>query len=169
MSYCNTFKTILNIIGINPFVFIPEEILEEIFLHSGKRKGHIPLKVSVNGSGLFLQTLLRYDGNWRLYINSKMLKNSPKRISEELEIYIELDTENREIKMHPLLIHALNSNNKANQIFQSLTPSLKKEIVRYIGNLKSEESIQRNIIKAINFLLGNGSFVGRNSIPKKLN
>ena len=168
MSYCVTFKTVLKIIGINPFVFIPEEILEDIFLQSGKRKGHIPLKVSVNGSELFPQTLLRYDGNWRLYINSKMLKDSPKRISEELEIYIELDKETRELEMHPLLLHALNSNKKANQIFQTLTPSLRKEIIRYIGNLKSEESIQRNVIKAINFLLGNGSFVGRNLIPKKL-
>lgn len=168
MSYCVTFKTVLKIIGINPFVFIPEEILEDIFLQSGKRKGYIPLKVSVNGSELFPQTLLKYDGDWRLYINSKMLKDSPKRISEELEIYIELDKETRELEMHPLLLQALNSNKKANQIFQTLTPSLRKEIIRYIGNLKSEESIQRNVIKAVNFFLGNGSFVGRNLIPKKL-
>lgn len=37
------FRARIEIIGINPFVFTPENILEEIFRQSGKDKGHIPV------------------------------------------------------------------------------------------------------------------------------
>lgn len=37
----------------------------------------------------------------------------------------------------------------------------KLEIVRYLARLKTEESLEKNIKRAINFLLGNERFVGR--------
>jgi len=43
----------------------------------------------------------------------------------------------------------------------SLRPSLQKEIVRYISFLKTEESIDRNVDNAIQFLLGKKRFIGR--------
>ena len=46
-------------------------------------------------------------------------------------------------------------------MFDNLSPSRQLEIVRYISFLKKEESIDRNIHNALNFLLGKGSFVGR--------
>ena len=36
-----------------------------------------------------------------------------------------------------------------------------KEIVRYIDGLKTERSIDRNVERALDFLLGKGRFVGR--------
>lgn len=161
-----SFKAPLEIIGINPFVFIPEEYLAIIFTKSGKNKGHIPLQVSVNGAAYLPQTLLRYQGEWRLYINTKMLKDSPKRIQEVLTITLKLDNRNRSIDTPPQLLEAMQKNPAALQVFESLTPSLRKEIVRYIAQLKTDESRERNVRKAVDFLLGNGSFVGRNSPPK---
>ncbi|WP_245545484.1 YdeI/OmpD-associated family protein [Fluviicola taffensis] len=49
-------------------------------------------------------------------------------------------------------------------MFRGLTPSLQNEIVRYIANLKTEESVERNVIKAINFLLGKERFIGRDAM-----
>jgi hypothetical protein len=71
---------VIEIIGINPFVFIPENILENIFEQAGKNKGPIPVKG-----------------------------------------------------------------------------------IRYISFLKTEESIDINIKKAIDFLMGRGRFAGRNN------
>jgi hypothetical protein len=45
----NNFTATLEIIGINPFVFVPEEILETIFENSGRNKSPIPVKGTVNG------------------------------------------------------------------------------------------------------------------------
>jgi hypothetical protein len=46
-------------------------------------------------------------------------------------------------------------------IFKQAGRSRQQEIVRYISFLKTEESIDRNILRAIDFLTGKGRFVGR--------
>jgi len=155
-----TFTATIEIIGINPFVFVPEEILHHIFEKAAKSKGPIPVKGIVN-TVPYTQTLMKFKGEWRLYINTKMLKNSPKRIGEQIEISIDYDAEKRSIPIHPKLSQALNENEAANTIFQNLRPSLQHEIIRYIAHLKTEESIDKNVLKAIAFLLGKGKFVGR--------
>ncbi|STC96157.1 DUF1905 domain-containing protein [Chryseobacterium carnipullorum] len=73
----NSFTAVLEIIGINPFVFVPDEILEDIFKAAGKNKSPVPVKGTVNGKE-FKQNLMKYLGEWRLYVNLLMLKNSPK-------------------------------------------------------------------------------------------
>ncbi len=154
------FKAQIQIIGINPYVFVPENILEKIFKQAGKDKGHIPIKGSINKDP-YKQTLLKYRGEWRLYINTTMLKDSPKRIGEVIEITVELDPESREVKPPELFIKALAKNKKAKVVFEGLSASMKKEISRYLANLKSEEALERNVKKAIGFLLGKERFVGR--------
>lgn len=159
----HTFAATIEIIGINPFVFVPEELLSKIFEQAGKSKGPIPIKGTIN-SVPYTQTLMKFKGEWRLYINTKMLKNSPKRIGEQIEISVVYDSEKREIPIHPKLLKALNENTAANFVFQNLRPSLQKEIIRYISHLKTEESIDKNVLKAIDFLLGKGKFVGREKL-----
>jgi len=156
----NHFTAQLEIIGINPFVFIPEEILNEIFKTSGKNKSPIPVKGMVNGKE-FKQNLMRYSGEWRLYINLTMLKDSPKRIGEMLEISVEFDDSDRTILMHPDLEKAIKKNPIATKNFESLIPSMRLEVVRYINNLKTAESIERNIGKIIRYLIGEGDFFGK--------
>jgi hypothetical protein len=154
------FKARLDIIGINPFVFVPQEILVRLFKDAGRDKGHIPVCGMVNGKP-YVQTLLRYKGEWRLYINTAMLPNSPKRIGELIEVSIEFDPGDRTLQPHPDLIKALTQNKEAEAVFQRLTPSMKKEIIRYISTLKTDEARAKNIKLAIGFLLGENSFVGR--------
>ena len=97
-----SFTATLEIIGINPFVFVPEEILEEIFNESGRNKSPIAVKGTVNGKE-FKQNLMKYLGEWRLYVNLIMLKNSPKRIGEVIEVVLEYDDSDRSISIHPQL------------------------------------------------------------------
>ncbi len=155
------FKATLDIIGINPFVFVPAAILSALLTDAGKDKGNIPVCGQVNGTP-YTQTLLRYQGEWRLYINTTMLPNSPKRIGELIEVSIEFDPKDRTLQPHPDLTKALADNKKAQTVFEGLSPSMKKEIIRYISNLKTEESRAKNIKQAMGFLLGTNSFIGRN-------
>jgi hypothetical protein len=157
------FNATIEIVGINPYVPLPDEVLGEIFIQSQKDKGPIPVKGFINGDP-FLQNLMKLKGVWRLYINTSMLKNSPKRIGEAIEVKIEFDPVERIIEQHPKLAAALERDKKAKAIFDSLTPSRQKEIVRYISRLRSEESVDRNIAKAINFLLGKERFIGRDGL-----
>ena len=155
-----TFSAMLEIIGINPYVPLPETVLEEIFAQAGKRKGHVPVRGTVNGEP-FRQTLVRYAGAWRLYINMTMLANSPRRIGEVIEVGIEYDPEERTEPIPPIFIQALMANTPAKQNFEKLTPSRQKEIVRYLANLKTAESLQHNLLKIMTALEGAGDFFGR--------
>jgi hypothetical protein len=154
------FKAKLDIIGINPFVFVPETILSTLFKDAGRDKGHIPVCGLVNGKP-YEQTLLRYQGEWRLYINTTMLPYSPKKIGEIIEVSIEFDQRDRTLQPHPELIKALAQNKEAKAVFEGLPPSRQKEIMRYIANLKTAETREKNIKRAIGFLLGENRFMAR--------
>lgn len=154
------FTAALQIIGINPFVFIPDQILRQLFAEYGKDKGHIPVCGIINNKQ-YTQTLLKYKGDWRLYINTTMLKKSPERIGEEISIDIQIDTVDRTPVAHPKLTKALKENQSAKAVFEKLSPSKQKEIIKYISFLKYEKSIDENIEKAIGFLLGKNRFIGR--------
>jgi len=144
------FRAKIEIIGINPFVFVPNKVLRNIFKQAGKDKGQIPIRGSINDAP-YKQTLVKYSGHWRLYINTKMLKDSPKRIGETIRVTIEFDPVSREIMPHPALVQALDKNKHAKKAFDILSPSRQKEILRYIANLKTEESIERNVNKDNSF------------------
>jgi len=154
------FNAKLEIIVGNPFVFIPSRILNRVFQQANQNRGHTPVRGTINGKQ-YQQTLVKYSGDWRLYVNMKMLKNSPKRIGEIIEVEIEFDPSDRTIEPHPNLTKAFADNEEAKDVFERLSPSRQKEIVRYISNLKTEKSIEKNITRAINFLLGKESFAGR--------
>jgi len=161
-----SFSAEIEIIGINPFVFAPEDILAAVFEQVGRSKSPIPIFGAVNGRP-YLQTLVRYHGAWRLYINMIMLDNSPKRIGEMIDVTIAYNPIARAIMPHPALLKALSENEKAKAVFDGLTASLRNEMIKYISNLKTEDSIRKNVQKAIDFLLGKGRFVGREAINNK--
>lgn len=154
------FSAEIQIIGVNPFVFLPENVLQSIFQDANKEKGKIPVKIKVEGNE-FIQTLIKYSGHWRLYLNGPMRKVANKEVGDTAEFEIAFDPEERRIRMHPKLVQALEENPAAHKIFDSLRPSLQLEIVRYISFLKTEPSIDKNVQRAINFLLGKERFIGR--------
>ncbi|MCD6012799.1 MAG: hypothetical protein K0Q79_2661 [Flavipsychrobacter sp.] len=157
------FKAPIKIIGINPYVDVPEKILKDIFKKAGRDKGKFPICGEVNGKP-YKQTLVKYSGEWRLYINTIMLKNSPKRIGEIIEITVQTDTSDRTVKPHPKFAKALAASKEAKAVFDKLSPSRRNEIVRYIANLKTEESVERNVNRAISYLLGKDRFVGMSKL-----
>ncbi|PZX93058.1 hypothetical protein DOS84_11855 [Flavobacterium aquariorum] len=156
----NKFPAEIQIIGVNPFVFLPDSVLDSIFKEANKDKGKIPVKIKIEGHE-FIQTLIKYRGHWRLYLNTPMRKIAKKEVGDIATFEIAFDPEERVVPMHSKLILALNENPDAQRIFDSLRPSLQLEIVRYISFLKTEESIDKNVLRAVNFLLGKERFIGR--------
>lgn len=154
------FSAKIKIIGINPYVLLPDLVLDEIFVQANKNRGPIPVKVFF-GESEFLQNLVKYSGKWRLYLNGDMRRAAGKDVGDTVEIQIEFDDEERITPMPLKLKIALENNQKAKAVFEKLSASRRKEIMRYINNLKSVESVDRNILRAVQFLLGNARFVGR--------
>ena len=155
-----SFSAEIFIIGVNPYVFVPDEILQYLFAKAGKNKGHIAVVLIINKQK-FIQHLVKYAGEWRLYLNTPMRKTAGKDVGDMIKIKIDFDPSERIIPMHEKFESALNKNKKAKDCFTNLPPSTQKEILRYINNLKTEESIKRNIERAVNFLLKKERFIGR--------
>lgn len=141
-------------------MFLPSRVLAGIFQQAGKERGPIPVCGAIEGHP-FIQTLVKYNGHWRLYVNTPMLKGSKVKIGDTVRLDIEFDPKSRTIPIHPKLQEALKKNMQAMKVFKSLSPSRQKEIIRYIGCLKTEVSVERNVKRAIGFLTGKTRFVGR--------
>ena len=140
-------------IGINPVVDPPEAILNTVFDQAGRSRGPIPVRGKLNGAG-FIQTLVRFRGAWRLYINGPMLKDSGLKVGDTAEVDIEFDPRPRQVPMPEALTAALRKKKKAKVVFDELPPSRKKEICKYIGSLKSDAAIQKNVERILKILSG---------------
>jgi len=154
------FRAKIEIIGVNPFVFLPDWVLHEVFTQAGKSKGKIPVKMKIDGHE-FVQTLIKWSGAWRLYLNTPMRKAAEKNVGDAADFEIAYDPIERVFPMHPKFEKALQENEEAKKVFYKLRPSLQLEINRYFSFLKNEASVDRNVNKAVQFLLGNGRFVAR--------
>ncbi|TGM60337.1 YdeI/OmpD-associated family protein [Leptospira vanthielii] len=154
------FSAKIEIIGINPFVFLPKHILSSLMEQAKTDKGKIRVTLKIDGFQ-FTQTLVKYSGEWRLYLNTPMRKAAKKEVGDRANFEIKF---NPEKKIQPISLElkaALEKNKKAKAKFETLSPSLQNEIMRYIVGLKSEESKKENVIRAIQYLLGKTKFLGR--------
>lgn len=158
-----SFSAKIQIIGINPYVLLPQDLLKYIFQKAGKDKGAIPVELKIADKE-FIQNLVKYSGKWRLYLNTPMRKAAGKDVGDIIKIKIDFDAKERVIPMHPKLKKVFQQDPVAKAAFNKLSPSRQKEILRYINFMKSEESVDKNIQRAINHLTNNGSFVGK---PKR--
>ena len=154
-----SFSAKVNIIGVNPYVLLPASVLKYIFKKAGKDKGAIPVQLKI-GVKDFTQNLVRYTGKWRLYLNTPMRIAANKDVGDKIEIEIDFDPKPRTIPMHPRLKKAFKENKEVKKAFDKLSPSRQKEILKYINSLKSEESVDKNIQKAIAHLTGGKPFIG---------
>jgi hypothetical protein len=148
-----TFTAKIYKIGINPVVDPPDDVLELLLARAGKSKGPIPVRGKINGAE-FVQTLVKYQGASRLYINAIMLKASGAQVGDEVRIEIEFDQSPRDVPMPPSFAAALKKDRRARLEFEKLSPSRQKEILRYLGSLKTETSITKNIERVLKHLRG---------------
>jgi len=155
-----SFSAKIQIIGINPHVLLPASILKYLFQKAGKNKGAIPVQLKIGGKD-FIQNLVKYSGEWRLYLNTPMRKAAGKDVGDIIDIQIAFDPKPRTIPIHPKFKKAFKENPNAKKAFEMLSPSRQKEILRYINFLKSEESVDKNIQKAISHLVNHKPFIDR--------
>lgn len=154
------FRATLEIIGINPFVRVPDAVLARLHREAGRDRGPIPVCGVLNGRP-YRQRLVRYRGLWRLYVNMQMLDDSPRRIGETIRVTVAFDPEPRTVQPPAPFTEALAADAVARAAFAALSPSRRHEIVRYLAALKTDASRQRNIVKAMAFLRGEARFAGR--------
>ena len=155
-----SFSAKIQIIGINPYVLLPSSILKFIIKKAGKDRGAIQVKLRIGGQD-FIQNLVKYSGKWRLYLNTPMRKAAGKDVGDAVKMEIDFDSRERTTPLHPELIKAFKENKDAKNAFNKLSPSRQKEILKYINNLKSQETIDKNIQRVMDRLVNGKPFIGK--------
>ena len=114
------------------------------------KKGYIKVKGTINGFG-FTKTLVPVkNAPYRLFVNKPMLKGANVSDGGIAAFSIEQDFEviKKEYPMPDPLLQQLKSNHLLED-FNNLTSSRKKDILKYLNYIKTEEALERNIKKLI--------------------
>lgn len=118
-----------------------------------KKKQAIPVRFTLKGK-VFKANIVRYLGDWRLYLNGPMLKSTAVGVGDKVSVTLRYDPVPRRTPMPPALAKAFTRDRRAQMAFAALAPSRQKEILRYLGSLKREESLMRNVQRTLRHLKG---------------
>jgi len=137
---------------INPCVVLPDRIVAALKAESGKNQS-IPVRASLQGEP-FKANVVRYRGAWRLYLNGVMRKATATQPGDRVTVELAFDPRPRTLPVPPAFAKALAADPKAKAALDALAPSRRKELLRYLGNLKQEASLLRNIERMLRYLKG---------------
>lgn len=158
------FEAEVELIGVNPYVELPAAVLVELMQQAGKQKGPIPVRGVLHKgkmSAAFLQTVVLFSGLWRLYLNNPMRKGTNSDVGDHVKVELEFDPVPRDIAVPDLFVQALAQHPQQKQAFEALPAYRQKEIVRYLANLKQQETLEKNVAKVLDHLAGRARFAGR--------
>lgn len=147
------FSSEIFIIGINPYVPIPKSILDSLLADAKKATGPIPVTGTLNTKS-FTQTIVKYAGEWRLYLNGPMRIAANIDVGDIAHVELQYDTHVREELLPQELSVRFETDMAAKNAFMQLPKYRQKEILRYLNTMKSAESLKRNVEKVIQHLHG---------------
>lgn len=149
----------------NPYVLMSKERAEKL---QKNWKKPMPVFVQINGEPKIpwrINMMPIGDGSFYLYLHGDVRKASNTKVGDIVNVDVKFDETYKNGPMHPMpkwFKEALEENPKAKENWKALTPSRKKEILRYFSWLKTEETVQRNLEKVLHVLNGKkGRFMAR--------
>jgi hypothetical protein len=159
------FRATIEVNGINPFVLV--SATRAARLRKNWRKP-FPVLVRVNGKPekpWRINMMPVGDGSFYLYLHGDVRKASRTKAGDAVEVELQFDEDYKNGPLHPMpawFRAALNKNSRARKTWEALSPSRKKELLRYFAGLKSPEARARNLQRAIHVLAGGKArFMGR--------
>lgn len=129
---------------------VPEEIVENF--KAGKKP---PVRITINNY-TYRSTIAVMGGVFMVGISAEHRKGANVSGGEEVDVYIELDTEPRVVEVPEDFQKALNRNAIAKRNFEALSYSNRKGHISQIEGAKTVETRTRRIANAIS-LLGKNS------------
>ena len=152
-----SFSSKIRIMGSNPYVRVSAR--QAAILKPGWKKP-LPVLVQVNGmpdTPWRINMMPVGDGSFYLYLHGNVRKASRTKVGDMVKVAVSFDSEYRNgpmRKMPAWFSSALKKNPTARKNWELLIPSRKKEILRYLSALKSEEARERNLKRALEALSG---------------
>lgn len=151
------FSAVMRIREANPYILVSAARVQK--LKKGWRKP-LPVLVRIDGEpkkAWKINMMPVGDGDFYLYLHGSVRKASKTVVGDKVEVEIAFDPDYKNGPMHPMpawFREALNESPRAKEAWAMLVPSRKKEVLRYFSWLKSPETRERNLQKAISVLSG---------------
>ena len=150
-----SFTATIRIRGINPYVDVSAARAAK--LRPGRRT--MPVLVRVNGKPgkpWRINLVPTGTGAFYLYLAEPVRKASGTGVGDRVRVELDLDEAYRPgpQRLPPWFAAALKADPAAQANWKRLTPSRRKEVVRYLRSLRSEEARRRNVERALRVLGG---------------
>ena len=151
------FRAVIGIQNINPYVLVSAKQAARI--RKNWRRS-LPVRVRVNGrpeSPWRINLMPVGDGSFYLYLHGDVRRASGTRVGDTVTVELAFDPAYRGGPAHPVprwFGDALRRKRRARQAWQQLSPSRRKEILRYLSNLKTPAARERNLERAMKVLSG---------------
>ena len=152
-----TFRGTIRIRGINPYIAV--SAARSAALKPGWRRP-LPVLLRINGKprdACRTNMMPAGDGSYYLYLNGKVRSGAAVNVGDVAQVELQFDKGYRNGPLHSMpgwFKQALQQNSSAQKNWDALTPSRKKEVLRYFAGLKSTEARARNLAKAMRVLSG---------------
>src|SRR5215471_7035351 len=131
-------------VGLIRYVDVPADISKR--LDGG---AHVPVAGEVDGVPLRTTMVSRGGGAYRLAIHGDIRKKLRVDSGAVVEVAIALDEQSREPELPPALALALRNAPRAQQKFRGMTTALRRQIVRYLTAVKTQETLERRAVKFV--------------------
>lgn len=152
------FQAAIRIVGVNPYVEVSKRRAGRL-----RKDWRRPMPVWVRIDGKPARKPWRINmmpagnGTFFLYLHNSVREASGTRVGDRVTVELEFDQSYRSGPMHPMprwFSAALSGDPRAKLSWSKLTPSRRKEILRYFAGLKSDEARRRNLARAMLALSG---------------
>lgn len=159
------FRATMKIYNGNPYILMSAARVAKI--KSSWRKP-LPVLVRINDkpdNAWRINMMPIGNGDFYLYLHGDVRKASGTKVGDTVRVEVAFDEAYKNGPMHPMprwFSIPLSKNPRAKKAWDALTPSRKKEILRYFSWLKSDEARARNVARALHVLSGKkGRFMAR--------
>jgi hypothetical protein len=131
-------------VGVIRYVDVPRDISKKF-----GNAAHVAVIGTVEGIPVRTTLVSRGKGSYRMAVHGDIRKKLRVDCGAIVEIAIQLDEESREPVLPPALVLALRNAPKAQRRFRGVTTALRRQIVRYLTAVKSQEALERRVSRFV--------------------
>lgn len=115
------------------------------------QKARVPVRGTINGFP-YRSSLMPMDGCYAMVVNRTIREGAHVKAGDEVEVVMERDTDERKVDAPPELKKELAKSKKAQERWEKLSFTHKKEMARSISEAKQEETKKRRLAKVMDVL-----------------
>jgi Domain of unknown function (DUF1905) len=146
------FSATIHKLGINPVVDVPEKIVDALLCEAGKKSAPVQVTCNMNGVA-FDANIVRYAGDWRLYLNTPVRKSAGKDVGDTVKITLAYDPSVRMPPMPEAFRQALKDNADAQKAWRLRPTPKRREILEALDKKTNSAELARGIAETIEKLL----------------